>query len=457
MTSRHDLLHRAAGHVETYLDTVADRPVRATETSAELRAILGAPLADDGEDPAGVLEALAGAGREGTVATQGPRFFGFVTGGSLPVATAADWLVSGWDQNAAGYVMSPLVAVIEEITGEWIRDIGGLPGAWSAGFTSGDTMANFTALAAARHHLLQAEGWDVEADGLFGAPPIEVLVSAESHYSITTSLRMLGLGGSRVRRIAADRQGRMRADALADALRETNGPCLVCAQAGNVNTGSFDPLEPIADAATERAAWLHVDAAFGYWAAAVPEMKHLTAGIGRADSVASDAHKWLNVPYDCGVVLCAHPESHRRAMTLGASYILESPAERDCREYVPEESRRGRSVPVYAVLRSLGRRRLAELVARCCRHARRFAEGLSRAGCEILNEVELNVVMVSFGEPGTTRRVIERIQEDGTCWCGGTEWQGRTAMRICVSSWITTDEDVERSLDTMLRIVADTT
>lgn len=457
MTERDHLLDSAALHARDYLAGANDRPVAATMTSERLRAELASPPTDDGEDPSGVLAALAGAGRGGTVATQGPRFFGFVTGSSLPVATAADWLVSSWDQNAAGYVMSPLVAVVEEAAGEWTREIGGLPGAWSTGFTTGDTMANFTALAAARHHLLRAEGWDVEADGLFGAPPVEVLVSAESHYSITTSLRMLGLGGNRVQRIAADGQGRMRADALADALDRTTGPCLVCAQAGNVNTGSFDPLEAIAEAAVERGAWLHVDAAFGYWVAAVPDMKHLLAGIGRADSVATDAHKWLNVPYDCGVVLCAHRESHRRAMTLGASYMLESPTERDCREYVPEESRRARSVPVYAVLRSLGRRGLAELVQRCCRHARRFAQGLREAGYEILNDIDLNVVMVSFGEPDKTRRVIQRIQEDGTCWCGGTEWQGRTAMRICVSSWATTDEDVEHSLEAMIRIAAETT
>lgn len=455
MTERDNLLQSAAAHVRDYLNDVGDRPVKATASSEQLRADLAAPLTDEGEDPSRVVDLLADTGRTGTVATQGPRFFGFVVGGSLPVATAADWLVSGWDQNSAIHVLSPVTAVMEETAGDWIRDIGGLSGTWSAGFTTGDTMANFTALAAARHHLLKAEGWDVEADGLFGAPPIEVLVSDESHYSITTSLRMLGLGGNRVRRIANDGQGRMRADALAAGLEQVDGPCIVCAQAGNVNTGGFDPLDAIADATEARGAWLHVDAAFGYWAAAVPSMAHRVAGMDRADSVATDAHKWLNVPYDCGVVLCAHPEAHRNAMTLGASYILASRAERDSHNYVPEESRRARSVPVYAVLRTLGRRGLGELVARCCRHARRFAEGLAAAGYEILNDIDLNVVMVSFGDADTTRRVIEGIQADGTCWCGGTEWQGRTAMRICVSSWATTEEDVERSLEAMCRIAAE--
>ncbi len=449
---RDALLQKAAQHARRYLDGIGGRPVGATVPDSELERRLGGPLGEAGRDAAEVLDDLATAARDGTVATQGPRYFGFVIGSSLPVATAADWLVSGWDQNAGLHVVSPLNATVEQVTGDWVREIVGLPGSWSVGYVTGGSMANFTALAAARRHTLQAAGWDVEADGLYGAPPIRFLVNDESHYSISTSLRMLGLGVNSMRRVRADRQGRMRLDDLETALREGSGPCVVCAQAGNVNTGAFDPLAAIAGLARESGAWLHVDGAFGLWAAASPQLAQLVAGIERADSISTDAHKWLNVPYDCGIVLCAHPEAHRGAMTLAAAYIQESPQERDPREYVPEESRRARAVPVYAVLRTLGRSGLRELVERCCRHARRFAEGLREGGHEILNDVVLNQVLVSFGEPDTTRRVIAGIQDDGTCWCSGTEWQDRVAMRISVSSWATTDEDVEKSLEAMLRI-----
>ena len=452
-TSRRDsLLQSAAMNAQSYLHAVGDRPVKATATTEQLRRQLAASLKNEGDDPLYVLESLAEAARDGTISTQGPRYFGFVVGGSLPVATAADWLVSAWDQNVGLHVLSPFAAVIEQVASDWILQIARLPSSWSVGYVTGCTMANFTALAAARHHTLQEVGWNVEADGLFGAPPIEVIVNEESHYSIATSLRMLGLGGKRVHRVAADAQGRMRPDELAKVLRSTTGPCIVCAQAGNVNTGAFDPLEAIAAETAERGAWLHVDGAFGFWAAASPSFSHLVAGIDHADSISTDAHKWLNVPYDCGVVLCAHPQSHRSAMTLGAAYIEETPVERDSREYVPEESRRGRAVPVYAVLRSQGRVGLSQLVERCCHHARRFAEGLNEAGYEILNDVVLNQVLVSFGDAQTTRRVIAGIQAEGTCWCGGTTWQGRTAMRISVSSWATSEEDVERSLEAMIRV-----
>ncbi|HET6628409.1 MAG TPA: pyridoxal-dependent decarboxylase [Woeseiaceae bacterium] len=452
MMERDALLDKAAQHARRYLDGIGERPVGATVADGELERRLGGPLPEAGRSAAEVLDELAAAARDGTVATQGPRFFGFVVGSSLPVATAADWLVAGWDQNAGLHILSPLNAVVEQVAGDWIRDIVGLPGSWTAGYVTGGSMANFTALAAARRHTLHAAGWDVEADGLYGAPPIRFLVNEEAHYSISTSLRMLGLGVNSMRRVRADRQGRMRLDDLQAALREGSGPCVVCAQAGNVNTGAFDSLEAIAGEAREAGAWLHVDGAFGLWAAASPELAHLLAGIEHADSISTDAHKWLNVPYDCGIVLCAHPDAHRGAMTLAAAYIQESPLERDPREYVPEESRRARAVPVYAVLRTLGRSGLRDLVERCCRHARRFAEGLRDGGFEILNDVVLNQVLVSFGEPEATRRVIAGIQNDGTCWCSGTEWQGRVAMRISVSSWATTDEDVERSLEAMLRI-----
>ncbi len=452
MTERDALLQNAAQQARRYLEGVNDRPVGATVAEGELRRRLGGPLAEAGRDAVEVIDELAAAACDGTVATQGGRFFGFVVGSSLPVATAADFLVSGWDQNSGLHILSPLNAAVEQVASDWIREIVGLPDSWTAGYVTGGSMANFTALAAARRHTLQAAGWDVEADGLYGAPPIRFLVNEESHYSIATSLRMLGLGVNSMRRVRADRQGRMRLDDLKSALREGSGPCVICTQAGNVNTGAFDPIEAIAGEARDTGAWLHVDGAFGLWAAASPELAHLLAGIEHADSISTDAHKWLNVPYDCGIVLCAHPDAHRGAMTLAAAYIQESPQERDPREYVPEESRRARAVPVYAVLRTLGRSGLRELVERCCRHARRFAAGLREGGYEILNDVVLNQVLVSFGGPDETRRVIAGIQNDGTCWCSGTEWQGRVAMRISISSWATTDEDVERSLEAMLRI-----
>jgi glutamate/tyrosine decarboxylase-like PLP-dependent enzyme len=408
-------------------------------------------MPENGTPPAAIIEALAGAGITGTIASAGPRYFGFVVGGSLPAALAADWLVSTWDQNAGIFALSPLASTIEQVTGSWLRDLAGLPSTMSFGFVTGGHMANFTSLACARHRILREAGWDVEANGLNGAPPIEICVNQESHYTIFMALRLLGFGSARVRKIPADEQGRMRADRLAVALRETSGPCIVCAQAGNVNTGAFDPLPAIADAAKERGAWLHVDGAFGLWAAASPQHAHLVRGIERADSVASDAHKWLNVPYDCGLVFCADEAAHRGAMSLAAAYIVATGTERDPHEFVPEESRRARAIPVYAALCSLGRRGLAEIIERNCRQARRFGDALRAAGFDVLNEVVLNQVLVSFGTPELTQATIAGIQQDGTCWCGGTVWQGHTAMRISVSNWSTTDDDVERSIHAIIR------
>ena len=427
------------------------RPVRATASADELRRVVGGPLPEEGIPPEKVIEILADAGKRGAVASAGPRFFGFVVGGSVPAAVGADWLVSSWDQNAGIYVLSPLASTIEQITGAWLREIAGLPADMSFGFVTGGHMANFTGLAAARHRVLRDAGWNVEADGLFGAPPIDVVMSEEAHYTISMALRLSGLGSNRVRRIPADGQGRMRADALGATLRSGRGPCIVCAQAGNVNTGAFDPLEEIAALAKERGAWLHVDGAFGLWAAASPEHAALVRGAEKANSVAADAHKWLNVPYDCGIIFCADEAVHRSAMSMAAAYIVATGSERDPHEFVPEESRRARAVPVYAALRSLGRGGLAELVERNCRQARRFAQALRAAGHEVLNEVVLNQVLVSFGAPDQTQRTIATIQEDGTCWCGGTVWRGRTAMRISICNWSTTDEDVERSIEAILR------
>jgi glutamate/tyrosine decarboxylase-like PLP-dependent enzyme len=434
-----------------WFSALDSRLVRATASADELRRVLGGPLPEEGIPPEKVIEILADEGKRGAVASAGPRFFGFVVGGSVPAAVGADWLVSSWDQNAGIYVLSPLASTIEQITGAWLREIAGLPADMSFGFVTGGHMANFTGLAAARHRVLRDAGWNVEADGLFGAPPIDVVVSEEAHYTISMALRLSGLGSNRVRRIPADGQGRMRADALGATLRSGRGPCIVCAQAGNVNTGAFDPLEEIAALAKERGAWLHVDGAFGLWAAASPEHAALVRGVEKADSVAADAHKWLNVPYDCGIIFCADEAVHRSAMSMAAAYIVATGSERDPHEFVPEESRRARAVPVYAALRSLGRGGLAELVERNCRQARRFAQALRAAGHEVLNEVVLNQVLVSFGAPDQTQRTIAAIQEDGTCWCGGTVWKGRTAMRISICNWSTTDEDVERSIEAILR------
>jgi glutamate/tyrosine decarboxylase-like PLP-dependent enzyme len=449
------LLRDVEDYSRKWFEELDTRPVRADVAGDELRRTLGGTIPDRGDDPADVIRLLAGAATKGTIATAGPRFFGFVIGGSLPAAVAGDWLASTWDQNSAVYVMSPLVSVVEQVTGAWLRDLARLPATMSVGFVTGCQMASFTGLAAARHRVLRDAGWDVEADGLFGAPPIEVIVSEEAHYTITMALRLLGLGGSRVHRIPTDDAGRMRADSLADVLRAARGkgPRIVCAQAGNVNTGAVDPLVDIAKLTKEHGAWLHVDGAFGLWggASASPERAALLEGIEHSDSIATDGHKWLNVPYDCGIVFCADEVAHRSAMSLAAAYIVSSSTERDPHEYVPEESRRARAIPVYAALRSLGRSGVAELVERNCRQAQRFADALQAAGYEVLNDVVLNQVLVSFGTPQETQRTIAAIQQDGTCWCGGTVWKGRTAMRISVSNWSTTDDDVDRSIEAMLR------
>ena len=456
-TSTRALLEETARLAAGYRESLSERPVRTLLDPDELRRQLAVPLTQAGESTTEVIGALARVGAAGTVASAGPRYFGFVIGGSTPAALAADWLASAWDQNGGLYATSPLVAALEEVTAAWLRELAGLPASMSVGFVTGCQMASFTGLAAARHRVLRDAGWDVEAEGLFGAPPIDVLVGDEAHYTIFLALRLLGLGGGRLRRVPADRQGRMRAEALAQMLASVNAPCIVCAQAGNVNSGAFDPLEEIAALTHARGGWLHVDGAFGLWAAAAPPRAHLVRGIEKADSIATDGHKWLNVPYDCGVVFCADEAAHRSAMSLAtpsqaAPYLATSTRLRDPHEFVPEESRRARAVPLYAALRALGRDGLAELVERNCRQAQRFAAGLAAGGHEVLNEVVLNQVVVAFGDAERTRRVVAALQEDGTCWCGTTVWQGRTAMRISVSNWSTTEVDVEQSLAAMLRI-----
>ncbi len=375
------------------------------------------------------------------MASAGGRYFGFVTGGALPAALAANWLAGAWDQNAFSCMSSPAVALIEEAALRWLGEALALPAAAAGALVTGATMANFTCLAAARHRVLVRQGWDVERQGLMGAPEITIVVGDEAHVTIYKIIAMLGLGRDRVTVVAADDQGRMRADALPDLA----GPTIVCIQAGNVNSGAFDPATEIIAAARDAGAWVHVDGAFGLWAAAAPETAHLCAGLAAADSWATDAHKWLNVPYDCGVALVRDAEALHRSMAIDAAYLPSSGA-RDAIDVTPDSSRRARAVEVWAALKTLGRAGLAELIERNCRQARRLADGLAQAGAEILNEVVLNQVVVAFGDDARTARVIAAVQEGGECWCGGTRWRGRAAMRISVSSWATTDADIERSL-----------
>jgi len=447
---------------------VADLPTRsvqATASLAELRARFGGPLPDDGEDPVAVVEALADNARDGLIASAGPRYFGFVIGGGLPAAVGADWLATAWDQNAGLYVIGPAAAVAEEVAGAWAADIFGLPAGVSVGFTTGATMASFTGLAAGRHALLERAGWDVERQGLYGAPDLPVVVSAESHVTIFAALQMLGLGRDRVTRVPTDEQGRMRPQSLVSALQAIGRPALVCAQAGNVNTGAFDPLPPIIEAVRDSGGWLHVDGAFGLWAAADPARRHLVEGVGLADSWTTDAHKWLNVPYDSGLSFVAHPAAHQAAMMLGAAYYVETTgAERDPYNWVAESSRRARGFAVWAALRQLGRRGVADLVARTSNFARRFATGLDGApGVRILNDVVLNQVLVRFDDPSgdaaagdaRTDAVITAVQADGTLWLGGTRWHDQRAMRISVSGWSTTEADVDASIAVIRRIAGE--
>ncbi len=462
MDDRERTLRRAAELSIAFLAELAERHVGARTDGNAIAAALGGSLPEDGEDPVAVIDDMAQRLDPGLVATAGPRYFGFVIGGALPAAMGADWLTAAWDQNANLHALSPAAAGAEQVAAGWMLELLGLPATASVGLPTGAGLANAVGLAAGRHAVLAREGWDVEARGLYGAPEITVVIGEEAHATVLTALQYLGLGRDRVVKVPADEQGRMRADALAEVVADVSGPLLVVTQAGNVNTGGFDPLPAINDAvATHANAWVHVDGAFGLWAAASPRLRHLVAGVDRADSWATDAHKWLNLGYDCGFVAVRDSEAHRAAMSTYASYLMQDQAQRESWEYVMDSSRRARGFALYAAVRSLGRSGVQVLIERCCDLASRMAERLAAVeGIEVLNDVVLNQVLVRFSPPGGgdseaadafTRDVIRRVQEDGVAWMGGTTWHGLAAMRISVSSWATTEEDADRTVDAILR------
>jgi glutamate/tyrosine decarboxylase-like PLP-dependent enzyme len=444
------LLNESSARAIAYLENINDRKVAPNPDAVAGLSTLNVPLQAEKIDPHEVIRILDEVCSQATLATTGGRFFGYVIGGSLPVTVAANWLAAAWDQNTGLYTPTPATAYLEQVALSWLIDLFGLPSESGGAFVTGATVANLCGLAAGRHVVLNRAGWDVEADGLIGAPPVTVIIGEEAHPVVFKSLGLLGLGRKRVIQVSADEQGRMRSEDLP----AISGPTLVCLQAGNVNTGAFDPFEAIIDKVHAAGGWVHIDGAFGLWAATTPSLAHLTPGIARADSLATDAHKYLNVPYDSGIAFVRQADALRAAMAITAEYLPTDSPERNPSDYTPELSRRARGVEVWAALKYLGKKGVAEMVAETCRHARRFAEGLSAAGYQILNEVVLNQVLVSFGDSQTTERIITGIQEDGTCWMGGTKWQGHTAMRISVSSWATTNEDVERSLEAILRVAS---
>ena len=441
-----ELLEDASRRAIAYLEALDNRRVSPEPKALERLAELDRPLPDEGLDPLDVLRTLDEIGSPATVGSAGKRYFGFVIGGSVPATVAAQWLAAAWDQNGGLRAASPIAAKLEDLSMRWLLDVLGLPAESGVGFVTGATMANFTALAAARHALLARRNWNVEAQGLFGAPAITVIVGDEVHVSVLKALSMLGLGRERLVRVPVDGQGRMRPEALS--IKDDN--TIVCLQAGNVNTGAFDPGPEIIEIAKRAGAWVHVDGAFGLWARACPSRSFLATSLEQADSWATDAHKWLNVPYDSGLAFCRDEESLRAAMSATAAYLTAGPT-REPMHYTPELSRRARGVEIWAGLLSLGRRGLSDLIERDCQMAERFAAKLQAAGCDVLNEVCLNQVLVSFGDAATTNKVIAAVQKDGTAWLGGTVWQGHTAMRISVSGWATSEEDVDRSVEAIVR------
>jgi glutamate/tyrosine decarboxylase-like PLP-dependent enzyme len=440
-------LQRAAELGIEYVESVPQRPVRPSASIQELRKALDLPLPDGPTDPVEVIESLARDVDAGLTQMTGGRYFGFVIGGVLPAALAADWLTSAWDQNAGLALPTPGAAVVEEVAGGWLKELLGIPAHASFALVTGCQMAHATALAAARNHLLAEAGHDVERDGLTGAPPIRVVAGAKRHGTLDRALRFLGLGTGCVRPVAVDDQGRMLVDELRAELARGGGPTIVCSQLGEVNTGACDDLNAIADAATETGAWHHVDGAFGLWAAAAPSLRHLTAGVERADSWATDAHKWLNVPYDNGIAFCAHPQAHQKALGIRSAYLIYTDEAREPLDWNPEHSRRARGFTVYAALRSLGRSGVADLIERSCARARDLAAALRELqGCEILNDVVLNQVLLRFEDDEATDAVVAAVQASGDAWLGGTVWNDRRAIRISVCNWQTSEDDVERTV-----------
>ncbi len=447
--SMRDLLHSVADRAAAYLEGLDDRSVAPSAEAVQRLTVFDEALPHAPTSPKDVLAMLDDYGSPATMGIASKRFFGFVIGGSLPAALAANWMAGAWDQNAGLRVASPISAKLEDVSLRWLLDVLKLPAAAAGSFVTGATMANFTALAAARHAVLAKLGWDVESQGLFGAPEIHVIVGEEAHPTLFRSLSLLGLGHQRVTKLPVDDQGCIRLDKLP----KLSGPTILCVQAGNVNSGGFDPIRELCAWAHESGAWVHVDGAFGLWASATPKRAHLTVGVGDADSWATDAHKWLNVPYDSGLAFVRDPEALRGALRLTAAYLPQSDT-REPSQFTPELSRRARGVEVWAALRSLGRSGVADLVERTCQYASVFAEALRGAGYTVLNDVVLNQVVVTFGDDETNKRVIAGIQQDGTSWCGPTHWRGQSAMRISISSWATTADDVEKSVDAMLAVAS---
>jgi len=455
--SERELLRRTADLAADWVERAVERRVPASASIAELRATLDGPLPAGPTDPAVVIEELARDAEPGLTAMGSGRYFGFVIGGTLPAALAADWLVTAWDQNAGLVLPTPTTTVVEETAGRWLKELLRLPPGASFALVTGCQMAHVTALAAARGAVLARHSWDLAERGLHGGPPIRVVAGARKHVTVDRALRLLGIGTAQVTSLPVDDQGRMDVAALRSALADAGGPTIVCAQAGEVNTGACDDFHAVADACEEVGAWLHVDGAFGLWAAASPRFRHLAAGSERADSWATDAHKWLNVPYDCGIAFCADPAAQRAAMSSTAAYLVQVDESegREPMAYTPEFSRRARAVPVYAAVRSLGASGVAELVERCCDAAAQLGALVTEIpGCTVLNEVVLNQVLVRFTDDGVTTGALTALQEDGEAWTSGTLWEGRPAIRFSVSSWRTTPGDVERTAAALRRAAA---
>ena len=446
--SYQEVLNEASARAYNYLRTIQERYVGVTQEALEKLPALGGPMPAQGEDPRAIIQLLDEIGSPATIASMGPRMFGGVIGGAFPIAVAAHWLADAWDQNACLFDFAPVAAYLENVVLGWLLNLFGLPATSGGAFVTGTQMADVTAIAAARYDLLRKLGWNLQQHGLFGAPPVTVIVGEEVHATILKALRLLGFGSAQLRTVPTDAQGRMKASEIP----RVSSPVIICIQVGNVDTGACDPVGEICEIAHEMDAWVHVDGAFGLWATVSPTTKHLVEGIDQADSWATDAHKWLNVPQDSGIAIVRDPQSLQAAMAITAAYYPEPTAKREPMQWGPESSRRARAVEIWATLRFLGRDGVIDLIERTCGHAARFAEELRAAGYEVLNDVVLNQVLVSFGHDSVTDSVIREIQEEGTCWCGGTVWKGRKAMRISVSSWATAESDVERSLETILRI-----